>query len=521
MESKNLTNSIKKASNEEALDALPISICLVSKNFSILLANKSFLGMIGYERPEILGENINFLFNDKIVADELFADLKSKEVINGEGVLIKNKKGQSILTSTIGCPTFLGKDKKEVANYIFVFFQVEHFKGLELNIKSKVKKLSEDTKNLAQARKALMNILEDADEERQKAELERDKTLSIINNLADGLITIEDNLITLINPIAKDFFQTTEKEVLGKSVDELTSHPTLRALVEMFCEEKPPFLRKELSMGDSLKLEVSAIFFGVDKKNIIVMLHDVTRENFIERMKTEFVSIAAHQLRTPLSAIKWILKMFLDGDMGDVTETQKQFLQKTYDSNERMINLVNDLLNVTKIEEGRFLQKIQKYDLADILVEAVGTLKELAEKKGLSFNYILPSKKLPKISVDKEKVIMAFQNIMENAVFYTKFGKINILTDYLDPQKEFMVRIQDTGMGIPDDQKVRIFSRFFRGATALKTETEGTGLGLFIAKNIIEAHGGKIWFDSEEGKGTTFYLTLPVDGKEKSCEVKN
>lgn len=513
MENNNPNNQKEQSVEKVFLQEAPFPACLISEKLFIRRANKAFLGLVGYGMEEISGEDIGFLFFKGRETDDFLTSLKTGQLTSGSVITLKNKKGRPVIIGVLAWS--VSGEKSEQGGFGLIFIQPDFLESFEFEIKSKITELEKDTRNLNETRMALINILEDADEDRRKAEMERDKTLRIINNLADGLIFIEDGTTVIINPTAKNFFQTTEKEVLGKSLKDLSSHPTIRMLVEMLDIEKPPFLRKELSMGVSLKLEVSAILLGLDNKNTIIILHDITRENFIERMKTEFVSIAAHQLRTPLSAIKWILKMFLDGDMGEITETQTQFLRKTYDSNERMINLVNDLLNVTKIEEGRFLQKIQKYDMADILVEAVGTFKELAEKKGLSFSYDLPSKSLPKINVDKEKIILAIQNIIENAVFYTKFGKIKIMTDYLSPQNEFMIRVQDTGIGIPEDQKVRIFSRFFRGSTALKTETEGSGLGLFIAKNIIEAHGGKVWFDSEEGKGTTFYLTLTTVPKEK------
>lgn len=374
--------------------------------------------------------------------------------------------------------------------------------------------LEERTKELEESKKALLNILEDVEEEKQRAEEEKNKTEAIIKNLADGLLLLEEEKITIFNPKAEEIFGLKEEEVKEKIIWALEGNEKIAPLVALFKAEKSRLFRKELSLGEDLIVEVSTAVVlreGEELGNIVI-LHDITREKFIERMKTEFVSIAAHQLRTPLSAVKWILRMFLDGDIGQVSETQSQFLQKTYDSNERMINLVNDLLNVARIEEGRFLQKTQEYDTADIFSEVIGRFKEDAEKKGLSFNYILPSKKLPKINVDKEKIIMAIQNIIENAIFYTKSGGIELLVEYVPAKKEFKVRIKDTGIGIPENQKVRIFSRFFRGGTALKTETEGSGLGLFIAKNIIEAHNGKIWFDSQEGKGTTFYFTLPADG---------
>ncbi len=402
--------------------------------------------------------------------------------------------------------------KKEIDNYLSQ-------KGIELteteeNREYKFQELEKRTKELEESKRSLLNILEDIEEERKRAEIERDKTLAIIKNFADGLLLLENERITIFNPKAEEILDIKEGEAKEKVIWTLEGNEKISLLITLLKTEKNRLFRKELSLGENLIVEVSTTAVlreGQDLGNIVI-LHDITREKFIEGMKTEFVSIAAHQLRTPLSAVKWILKMFLDGDMGEITEAQSQFLQKTYNSNERMINLVNDLLNVTRIEEGRFLQKVQKYDVIEVLLGIVGAFKDGAEKKGLLFSYVLPDKKIPKVNIDKEKIIIAIQNIVENAISYTRSGKIDLVLDYLVPQNELMIRIQDTGIGIPENQKDRIFSRFFRGSAALKIETEGSGLGLFIAKNIIEAHNGKIWFDSKEGEGTTVYFTLPVEG---------
>jgi len=508
MDIENEDNKKENNINEKALNLLPFSVCFASNSLAITFANSSFLKLTGYEKAEILGENIDFLFSDKDLFSNTIERLKLENPISEKGVLVRNKKNQSFLSHIIFSCVFKGGD---IEGYSFVFFQPDYLQEVQSGIQEKFLKVEQDAKDLVQARMALINILEDADEDRRKAEMERDKTLSIITNLADGLITVEKETITLINPAANDFFQTTEKEILGKSLVGLAQHPTVGLLVAIIKKEKTPFLKKELSISESLKVEVSAILFGQENKNIIVILHDITRESFIEKMKTEFVSIAAHQLRTPLSGTKWILKMFLDGDIGEITSTQSDFLQKTYNSNERMINLVNDLLNVTKIEEGRFLQKPQKSDVPDILSKAVELAKNEAQRKGLSFEVVLPDKNFPKVEVDKEKIILAVQNVVENAVAYTKTGKITVSANYSKPENSYIIAVKDTGIGIPNDQKERIFSRFFRGSTAVKTETEGTGLGLFISKNIIEAHNGKIWFDSKEGEGTAFYISIPAE----------
>jgi len=165
------------------------------------------------------------------------------------------------------------------------------------------------------------------------------------------------------------------------------------------------------------------------------------------------------------------------------------------------------------------LQALQKENLSVLLKEAAEPFQEKIREKGLAFDFVLPSKELPKVDVDKEKIVLAVQNLLENAVNYTKAGKIVLAVQYKPSQKEVQIYVQDSGIGIPEDQKKRVFSRFFRSTSALKTETEGTGLGLFIAKNIVEAHGGRIWFESEEGKGTTFYFALPLLSKKWLVET--
>jgi PAS domain S-box-containing protein len=364
---------------------------------------------------------------------------------------------------------------------------------------------------LEKARIALLNILEDVEEARGRAEEERDKTLTIIQNFADGLLVFDKvGKVSLINPQAESFFRIKKEEIVGKSFSELVQFSDFKPIIEAVGGELKRVFRKEVPIRGDLILEVTTVpmMKGEEEVGILMILHDVTREKEIERMKTEFVSISAHQLRTPLSAIKWTLKMFLDGDLGELTKEQREFLEKTYQSNERMINLINDLLNVTRIEEGRFLYKPVLADIVPICQSVIDSYKDEIEKRNLKFKFKKP-KELPKVRVDIEKISLAIQNLLENAIRYNKFGgEIEMVLK--EKEKEIEFSIKDTGIGIPKDQQNRVFTKFFRGSNAMKMETEGSGLGLFITKNIIEAHGGRIWFESEEGKGTTFYFTLPT-----------
>jgi len=382
----------------------------------------------------------------------------------------------------------------------------------ETKLEHIVKELEVRTKELEDSRKALMNMLEDVDEARKVAEEEKNKTLSIITNFTDGLLFFDkENKLSLVNPQAETFLEIKVQEAVGQSISELTKFPNFKTLINILGKEIKGVYRKELPFKKNLILEISTISMmsGEERQGALVILHDVTREKMVERIKTEFVSLAAHQLRTPLSAIKWTLKMLLDGDLGKITEEQREFIEKSYKSNERMINLINDLLDVTRIEEGRYLYKPVLSDIEAVVQFVINSYREEIKKKKLNLEFKKSEKKLPKAMVDVEKIKLAIQNLLENAVRYTSpGGKITVSLKQIKKEIEFSV--EDSGVGIPKDQQKRVFSKFFRGANVIRMETEGSGLGLFISKNIIEAHGGRIWFESEEGKGTTFYMTLPI-----------
>jgi len=353
-------------------------------------------------------------------------------------------------------------------------------------------------------------------ERTQELEEEKNKTLAIITNFSDGLLVFDkENNLLLINPKAEISFEIKAKEIIGKSISELTKIPTLKSLIDLLGEEIKKIFRKEFQLKENLILELTTTPLMREKKKIgtLVILHDVTREKIIERLKTEFVSLSAHQLRTPLSAIKWTLRMLLDGDVGEITKEQKDLLEKTYRSNERMINLINDLLNVARIEEGRYVYRPIFADIEKIIQSVIDSFKTEIEIKNIKFKFNKPIEKLPEILMDVEKMKLVIENLLDNAIRYTLSGG-EVTVSITRGIKEAEFKVQDSGVGIPEDQQKRIFSKFFRGANIMRMETEGTGLGLFITKNIIEAHGGKIWFESKEGKGTTFYFTLPIRGVE-------
>ncbi|MFH1255075.1 MAG: ATP-binding protein [bacterium] len=337
-------------------------------------------------------------------------------------------------------------------------------------------------------------------ERTKNLEAEKNRTTAIVANLIDGLLFFgADKKLILANPQAEAFLEN------GKNAN----------LLFGLLEGEKKIFRQETPISEKLILEISTVPIMASKKTsgTLMILHDVTREKMIEKMKTEFVSIAAHQLRTPLSAIKWSLNFLKQGDAGELNDEQKNLIEKSRESNERMIVLINDLLDVAKIEEGRYLCKLSPAKLESLARTALDSRQELAVKLGVKVKLAKPKNPLPEIMLDSEKIIMTMQNLIENAIKYTKKdGQVEISIEQSDDKIKFSVK--DNGIGISKKQQERLFTKFFRSSGAITMETDGSGLGLFIAKNIIEAHGGKIWCESEENKGSIFSFILPIKPKD-------
>jgi len=341
------------------------------------------------------------------------------------------------------------------------------------------------------------------------------KDASIIDYLIDGLLVFDrKGRLSLINPYAEKFFEVKKEKILGKSILELSRFLGLRSLVSFLGGEIREVSKKELKIRENLILEVTTVPLKIKevKRGTLVILRDVTRERLVDKMKSEFVTLAAHQLRTPTSAVKWALQTLLEGDLGELNKKQKEMIKEAYITNDRAIKLVNDLLDVAQIEEGKYLSKITLSSIEDVIQSVVDSYGQKIKEKKLKVGLKKSKEELAAVMLDVAKMETAIRNIFDNAVRYTLPGG-KILIVLKKHKEEIEVQIQDTGLGIPLYQQEKVFTKFFRAVNIMKVDTEGTGLGLYIAKNIIEAHGGRIWFKSEEGKGTTFCFTIPIKEK--------
>jgi signal transduction histidine kinase len=224
-------------------------------------------------------------------------------------------------------------------------------------------------------------------------------------------------------------------------------------------------------------------------------------------VKSDLISISAHQLRTSLSAVKWIIKMFLDGDFGELNPEQQNFMKKAFESDERMIKLVNEMLSINHAEETLNSVNKTSVDIVKLLDEVVFDFTGESYKLGIELIFLKPDHTLDPISVDEEKMRVVIQNLIENAIKYSNKGN-RVFVNIRDNDDAVEISVRDTGIGIATADQKNIFEKFFRADNAKKQNSIGSGLGLYTIKRIVEGHGGKIWFESDE-TGTTFHVSLP------------
>jgi len=226
----------------------------------------------------------------------------------------------------------------------------------------------------------------------------------------------------------------------------------------------------------------------------------------MDKAKDEFISIASHQLRTPLTTVKGYLSMLLEGSMGKISAQQKKVLQQSFDSSERMAYVVSDLLNLMRLRTDTFEIDPRSINLAEIVESELSYVKEQAKYKNLKLSYEKPSD-FPELLLDEIKIRQVLKNFIYNALFYTLPGG-QVAVELSQTESEIFFKVKDTGIGVPKEDQARLFSQFYRAKNARDIRPDGTGVGLFISKKVIAAHNGKVIFESKQGKGSTFGFSL-------------
>ena len=397
------------------------------------------------------------------------------------------------------------------------------------------KAADEKKRSLEEQQHAILNVLEDIAHEKKITEMHAQdlrKFQQAVENASDHIIiTDADGLILYANKAAELITGFTEKEVLGKKAGtkELWGGQMDKEVYEHLWKtiktDKKPFVgefnnKRKNGTEYTAKSRISPILDKNGEVQFFVGIEtDITKEKNVDRMKTEFISLASHQLRTPLSATKWFSEMLIAGDAGPLNKEQQEFVQNISDSNERMVSLVNALLNISRIESGRIVVDSTPTNLFDIVNEVIKEIESETAKKNIKIIASI-TENAPKICIDPKLIKEVYKNVITNAIKYSP-AESEIIVMISKKDEEMITQISDNGIGIPDEEQSKVFTKFFRANNARQTETDGSGLGLYLAKTIIESSGGKIRFESKENEGTTFWFTLPLKGtKSKKGEVR-
>ena len=397
----------------------------------------------------------------------------------------------------------LGKAQKELE---------EEKRGVEKKVEERTKQLKELTEKLE-----LDKILVSA---------ERNKLALALSGIQDAVITVDLQGLTIIfNKGAENLTGFSQEEVLGKptgQVFEIYDDGKKLAPSE-FCPINPKgregvvFEKQNLRLvGKNNKQMFVNLIAGQIKEGLsanvgcILTLHDVTEEKELEQMKLDFVSMAAHELRTPLTSIKGYLSVLIAEGKNKFDAEQNMFLSRIYISAQQLAALIENLLSVSKIERGAFAVSLSPVDLAGVIIQKVVEFVDRAKEKKIELKFSEPKTPIPQVKADKLRFAEVLDNLLSNAINFTKAGgKINVWVE--KNAKEVVTHVQDTGIGIPKDAISHLFTKFFRVSGPLEEGAKGTGLGLYISKKIVEMHHGKIWVESELGKGSEFCFSLPFE----------
>ncbi len=302
-------------------------------------------------------------------------------------------------------------------------------------------------------------------------------------------------------------------QVVSNTYDDYDKdHNLLEHSFDISSKEFQELNNKVLKLVEEVKLEKQSVEQKVVERTAELK---AANERLVEldKVKTEFISVAAHELRTPLTAIKWIVQLLHKDAAVNLKPEQAEQVGKLNEIINKMVSLVGDILNVSRIEEGRFGSTLKQQDILPLLQSILGIIEVNAQAKNVELIKNIPAS-LPALPFDEERLKLALENVIGNAVKYTPAsGQVTVAVS-LDAAN-FSLVVSDTGIGIAPADKKRLFDKFFRANNALKHDTEGTGLGLYIARNIIAAHHGTITFNSEVNQGTTFIITLPLTERAK------
>ena len=501
-----------------ALDAAANSVVITDIKGIIQWVNPAYTILTGYESNEVVGKSTRILNSgkqDKEFYRHLWETILAGKIWKGE-LTNKRKDGTLYQEEQIISPV---TDKSgKVTNFIAVKQDITLRKKLEETVLSANRELEE-------SKKAITNVLEDLNIEKENLKQENIKDAAIFASIGEGLIvTDKSGKILMVNDAFEKLTGWSRSDVTGKDMIEVV--PKYDEHNELIPKEKRSLtkvLAGKTRKGNVSTLTTTHYYMRRDKTKLFIIgtvtpiiingtvtgavqvFRDVSVEKEIDKMKDEFVSIASHELRTPLTAIDGITSMLRDGEYGEISDNLKQPLADINSSSERLIHLVNDLLNLSRMQVGRQKYTLSTFEISDRIQEVAGLFEALAKEKGIRLTVDVLVK--AKVHADAGKVQQLCNNLLSNALKFTDKGTITLTTK--DAGDKIEVYISDTGISISKEDQPKLFGKFQQLTTA-QGRPPGTGLGLHISREIARKMGGDVWLEkSEAGKGSTFVFSLP------------
>jgi PAS domain S-box-containing protein len=360
---------------------------------------------------------------------------------------------------------------------------------------------------------------------KQKMEIEQRQLNTIFSAMGEGVMAVDVKArILLMNQAAGAALRIAPSEAEGKSIADVLTL-SIKGMSLDFRADLTRFMQSidiiRAGVGDNYMITrrdgkafpvamiVTPFFEGTKVLGAIILFHDITRDKEIDEAKNEFVSFASHQLRTPLGSMRWNMEMLLENAFGEIHDDTRQVITDMLASDEFLIGLVNKLLDISRIEEGKTKTHPVPTDGVGLIKSLIKRLEGDAQSHKISLILTEPQEQMPKISADPDQFTEAITNLISNAIKYNK-PEGSVKVQFAREGNNMLLTITDNGIGIPEEDRTRVFSKFYRASNAASGSVHGTGLGLFMVKLYIERSGGKIRFESEVNKGTTFYISMPL-----------